>query len=313
MKKFVLWTLLLIVLAGSAALTSSFMPKALPVAALTDASLPAATPPPGMSLSALPTGSMESSAGFAYRGGDFLDRRDFSMTAVLVRHPKGDLLFDTGFGRDAAAHRDTMPLLMRSMSKTQFGTPVGQQLTAAGYDPKQLAGVVLTHAHWDHVSGLQDLPGVPVWVDAPEHAFIDSGRPMAALAHQLGPLPLRDYAFGNGPYLGFAASYDVWGDGSVVLVPAPGHTPGSIVAFITLPSGTRYALLGDLVWQVEGIHVPTERPWLLRQMLDEDTAQVRTAIGQIAAVHQRFPDLQLLPAHDARAFAALPVFPNTAQ
>jgi N-acyl homoserine lactone hydrolase len=45
----------------------------------------------------------------------------------------------------------------------------------------------------------------------------------------------------------------VWGDGSIVLVPAPGHTPGSIVAFIALPTGKRYALIGDLTWQLEGV------------------------------------------------------------
>ncbi|MDB5968444.1 MAG: Glyoxylase, beta-lactamase superfamily [Hydrocarboniphaga sp.] len=312
MKKLMLVFVMLILL-GSALLTWTFTPLKLPVAELADTRLPIATPPADMSLSALPTGSMESSAGFAFRGGDFLEKREFSTTAVLIHHPRGDLLFDAGLGRDVDAHMRTMPLLMRKFSKLTRGTPAAQQLKAQHYDLKQLAGVVLTHAHWDHISGVADLSGVPVWINADEHRFIDSDAPMAALARSFGALPYQEYAFDGGPYLGFAHSFDVWGDGSIVLVPAPGHTPGSIIAFIALPSGARYALLGDLVWQTEGIAIPTERPWLLRQMVDADSAAVRAGIEHVAAIHQCFPQFELLPAHDGRAFAKLPVYPATTQ
>ena len=47
---------------------------------------------------------MYSSAGFAYRGGNLLEERIFSMGGILVEHPKGKLLFDTGFGKNVAEH-----------------------------------------------------------------------------------------------------------------------------------------------------------------------------------------------------------------
>ena len=312
MKKKLSIALVVPILIGSALLTRTFMPMQLPLSPLADSALPPATPPAEMSLSALPTGSMESSAGFAFRGGDFLEKREFSMTAILVRHPRGDLLFDTGLGHEAESHQQSMPLLMRKFSRLTLGQTAAAQLKAQGYDPVQLAGVVLTHAHWDHISGIADLPGVPVWLDADEHRFIDSDAPMASLARSFGALPYREYTFEGGPYLGYARSHDVWGDGSVVLVPAPGHTPGSIIAFVALPSGARYALLGDLVWQTEGITIPTERPWALRQMVDADSDAVRAGISHVAAIHQHFPQITLLPAHDGRANGALPVFPAAA-
>ncbi|MEK6805996.1 MAG: MBL fold metallo-hydrolase [Pseudomonadota bacterium] len=312
MKRLLL-SLILLLAFGIGALAWTFTAGTLEPAPPYTGSLPAASPPPEMSLSSLPTGSMDSQAGLAYRGGRFSEPRRFSMDAILVRHPRGDLLFDAGFGKDIDSHFQQLPALMRTLSKYQKGTPAGEQLSANGYAIKNLAGVVLTHAHFDHVSGLDSLPGVPVWVNQAESDFIEGGSRNSALARSFGALNYKRYAFNGGPYLGFASSLDVWGDGSVLLVPAPGHTPGSIIAFIALPSGVRYVLLGDLVWQMEGIELPAERPWLPRRLIGEDDAQVRGQIAQIAALHQQFPQLRLVPAHDSRIAATLPVFPAKVQ
>jgi N-acyl homoserine lactone hydrolase len=307
--KRILFILILLLLAGTAALAWTFAPARLEVLAALSTELPTPDSPPGMSLSALPTGSMTTRAALAYRGGAFGDERMFSMTAILVRHPRGDLLFDTGFGRKLDAHLAMQPALLRATTDYLKGTPAAEQLAAHGYETRRLAGVVLTHAHWDHVSGLDDMPGVPVWVTATERDFIATGGSKTAVARGLGKREFKLYEFDNGPYLGFPRSHDVWGDGSVVLVPAGGHTPGSVIAFITLPSGARYALLGDLVWQNEGIDLPAERPWVSRTLVDVDAELVRQNVDRVAAIHKRFPQVVMIPAHDARANGALPVFP----
>ena len=312
MKQILSWFALLLVLGGGA-LAWTFTAGTLPSPPAYAGEWPAASSPPPMSLSRLPTGSMASQAAFAYRGGRFGESREFCMDAVLVRHPRGDLLFDAGFGKDVDRHFKLMPALLQATSTYRKGTPAAVQLAAQGYDPKTLAGVVLTHAHFDHVSGLDGLPGVPVWVNAPEQAFIESDNPNAVVARSLGALNYKPYEFSGGSYLGFEQHLDVWGDGSVVLVPAPGHTPGSTIAFITLPSGMRYALLGDLVWQMEGIELPAERPWLPRRLIGENDAKLQQNLLRIVALHKKFPQLKLLPAHDQRAFATVPVFPAKAQ
>jgi len=62
--------------------------------------LPSATPPEEMGVFALVAGVHHTVAACGYRGGSLFERRDFSMAGTLVKHPQGDLLIDTGFGRN---------------------------------------------------------------------------------------------------------------------------------------------------------------------------------------------------------------------
>src|SRR5262249_50072312 len=161
---------------------------------------------------------------------------------------------------------------------------------------------LLTHAHWDHASGVADFPTLPVLLTREERQFIDAGPDIMAIARNTPDANWQVYDFEGGPYLGFPRSHDVYGDGSIVSVPAPGHTPGSVIVFMALPDGRRFAFVGDLVWQLEALAEREERPWL-QQGGDDDTAVVRTNLMTMAAVSQRFPDMIVAPAHDPRGFA----------
>lgn len=130
--------------------------------------LPEAIPPPGMALYQLPTGTYVTRAAFAVRGGSLRDKRHFAATAILVHHPQGDLLIDAGFGSSVAAHIATLPRLVRA--PYEVTQTVSEQLDAAGYDRSRLLGVVVTHCHWDHVSGLDTLQ-VPIWMNAAEQDY----------------------------------------------------------------------------------------------------------------------------------------------
>lgn len=270
------------------------------------AALPAANPPAGMQLYQLPTGVNHRTAAFAYRGGSFFDKREFTMAAILIKHPKGDLLIDGGFGKNVKQHFATMPWYFRAVTDFAPGVPAIEQLQLAGYNPDSIKNILLTHAHWDHVSGIEDFSNTPVQVSDPELQFINSGNKLCQLAQSINPARYKPYQFEEKPYLGFDKSYDYYADGSIVIVPAPGHTPGSIIVFVTTPEGKRYAFIGDLAWQAEGVTLLEERPLLQSTLGDYDRTGVQDNLRRVYAIAEKYPQIVIVPAHDARPIAGIP-------
>jgi glyoxylase-like metal-dependent hydrolase (beta-lactamase superfamily II) len=290
----------------------SYAASPLPTAKPLSEPLPSASPPVGMAIYVLPTGIGHRTSAFAYRGGSPWEKWDSVLNAVLVRHPRGDVLIDTGLGRMISSQMKQMPAFFRLGLDLVQSRPAADQLDAGGYDRKHLRYILLTHSHWDHVSGVPDFPGVPVLVTPAEHRFIDDGGTPTAIARSVNSSSFQDYAFDGGPYLGFDQSHDLYGDGSIVIVPAPGHTPGSIIVFVTLPSGARYAFVGDLVWQREGLVEREERPWLESKVLGEDPVAVQQSLLRVSAIAARYPQITIVPAHDARGYAGIPEWSRSA-
>ena len=289
-----------------------YSPSPFPAGASLSDPLPPASPPAGMALYVLPTGVNHRTAAFARRGGSPWERWESVSNAVLVEHPRGDVLIDAGFGRLIRAQLRAMPLFFRLLTDLEQSQPAADQLMATGYDFKRLRFILLTHAHWDHVSGVPDFPSVPVLVTAAEHRFIyASGFPNAP-ARTIDPKRYQDYGFDGGRYLGFEQSHDLYGDGSIVIVPAPGHTPGSVVVFVTLPSGARYAFVGDLVWQLEGLAQREQRPWLEARVLGEDPSAVQDSMRRLNAIVTRYPQMKIVASHDPRGYVGIPEWPRSA-
>ena len=309
MKTF-LAVLLIALIAAGAWIGMGFRAEKLPVPETPEILLSQPTPVAGVRLAAIHAGRMESVAAMAYRGGRFGDKRVFGMGAILVEHPQGNLLFDTGFGREVEAQVATLPWLMRVTSRVVPEKTVAQQLAAADYPLSDIEHVVITHGHWDHVSALPELVGPTVMMTRAEQAFASSGDPIMQVLGGFEDLEITPVNFADEPYLGFDRSADLYGDGSIVLVPAPGHTPGALFAFITTEDGGRYALLGDVVWQREGLEIPAERPPIPQMLVDQDPAMVRSQIVHLHRLQRLIPDMVMVPAHDRRVWMELPQFPQ---
>jgi glyoxylase-like metal-dependent hydrolase (beta-lactamase superfamily II) len=312
--KRILFAAFVIALALAALLVCSFLPRKLDVSAYSrgaNAFNPRENAsPPDLTLSLIECGKMMSKQVFIYRGGRWSENYDSGMAAVLVRHPKGTFLFDTGFGANVDQHIKTIPSLMRGLTRYDKETSAASQLREHGIDPAGIRMAIISHSHWDHVSGLEDFPNAEAWLAKEEADYIESLPSRELIAQMRGQLKLHPFEIYGAAYENFDRSLDLFGDSSVVIVPLPGHTPGSIGMFVNLSSGKRFFFIGDLTWAIEGVRLPAERPWLARKLVDYDEEGVRRAIVKVHELLNRYPDLVVVPAHDRRVHDRIAGFPK---
>jgi glyoxylase-like metal-dependent hydrolase (beta-lactamase superfamily II) len=249
-----------------------------------------------------------------YSGGRLDETATTNFSAFLVEHGGQRLLLDTGLGaRIAQQYAADMPLWGRPFFRAPESVdPVRRQLDAAGVGA--VPRIVLTHAHWDHASGLEDFPGAEVWAAEAELASVRAARSGIGTAwpSQVGSTALRwrAFAFSGPAFEGFERSEDLFGDGRVVAVPMAGHTPGSLGVFVTVSSGRRFFFVGDVVWTTLALAEGRPKFWPARQLVDADVGATQHTIELIRAARQRDPALVVVPAHDALAQDRLGYFPR---
>lgn len=234
---------------------------------------------------------------------------DYTIASVLLRHPAGLVMVDPAFGRSVA---DDLwragPLFQLALGGARGKRPLVEVMEEAGLSPDDVDYAVVTHVHWDHVGALADLPRARVlaslgelkWAQ-PFTRFVENG----AMPHHLKRAKSRLYAFPfNGPPVdGFQQSFDVFGDGAIVAVPLPGHTPGSTGYLVRGPGGVTYFFIGDTTWTAKGVELPAHKTL----PMDLDQAALTTTLARVHAMAEaRAGELVVLPAHDAGALSKLP-------
>lgn len=181
------------------------------------------------------------------------DWRETTMpvNVVLIEHPLGLCLVDAG-QTEQAAHAGYFPLWYPFFHLARFELDRSQeaeaQLQAMGVAISEVRWVVLTHMHTDHVGGIGAFQGAEVVVSEAEWMPAQGirGR-LRGYLPQKWPCGLRvsPVRF-DGPAVGpFDASHDIAGDGRLVMVPLPGHTPGHAGLLSTLENGARVLCAGD--------------------------------------------------------------------
>lgn len=251
-------------------------------------------------------------------GGNFSKTIASNFSAFLIKHRDSYLLFDTGMGRQIEAqYRADMPRTWRPFFNYESPVrPAREQLEQAGFfsQTQSLSRVILSHSHWDHAGGVLDFPEARISVAAAEMALIrqPSSGPGGSWASQIGSEAIQWEAlqFKDRPYRGYAQSLDLFEDGHVVLVPMPGHTPGSMGLFLTVDSGQVYFFIGDVAWTVEAVKAGAPKFWAARALVDRHAEQTLQSVAQLRALLQREPGLILVPAHDSAVQDRLGYFPQ---
>jgi glyoxylase-like metal-dependent hydrolase (beta-lactamase superfamily II) len=254
----------------------------------------------------LETGGRDAAGGLGASGVARADQWHVTTSALLVRHPRGDLLIDAGLGEREATGQGLTGwrrfVFDRTAGSNEPRGSLGELLDALHARP---LAVIASHAHADHLGGLLQLPGVPAWLAQEELDFVNRpDSPVApALVHALQGR-MEPIAFTSGAYALFERSHDVFGDGTVVVVPTPGHTPGSVSTFVSL-GDRRFVHVGDLVNLQESIERGATKSAVMRWLTDDDAAKTDAQVATLVALHQLDPTLWVLPAHDRVAWEAL--------
>lgn len=225
-------------------------------------------------------------------------------SAVLIRHPQGTFLYDSGFCRDIYTFLRGQSLFFRTfLGSFVFEQAVSSHLQQLEVKPDDLDFVLLSHLHWDHVSGIPDLPGVPLYINRVEYdaarSRVSRSSTPELIWQLMGDNPRELFDCTGPAYMGFRSSYDLFGDGSLVLVPLPGHTPGNTGLFINRASGSRLFLVGDAVWSMENYVRPATMHPILWSMFTSDDASARQTLIDLHRFYHRHPEIPVIGMHDA--------------
>ena len=186
------------------------------------------------------------------------------INVYVIEHESGLVLFDTGQDRASVTDpgyfpRGPLRFFFRRLARFDIG--VGDTLTAqlasAGFDIADVTTAVISHLHQDHIGGLRELSGARIVVSDAEWKTLSSPLAVAdgLLARHIRlpglrwqtvtPAPMSDA--GIAP---FTDAVDLMGDRSLMLVPTPGHTPGSLSLIVRSVDGPPVILVGDLTYDV---------------------------------------------------------------
>jgi N-acyl homoserine lactone hydrolase len=234
------------------------------------------------------------------------------INAYVIEHDDGLVLFDTGQHRDSVTDPDYFPrgplrLLYRRLGRVEIGP--GETLTgllaAQRYDIRDVRTAVISHLHHDHVGGLAELPQAEIVVAADEWQSMRGPMPATrgffprhidlpgVRWRQVTPEPTQDPALSP-----FGAAHDLFGDGSLVLLPTPGHTPGSMSLLVRRPGLVPLLMVGDMAFDLDCMAHERVPGVGKRSRLVDSTRKVN-------GLANRYPGLVVLPAHDPTAAGRL--------
>ena len=256
---------------------------------------------PNVSLSVINTGEFRQIEAFLNSSGSLFKKVSASLPCVIVKHPQGTILFDSGLGENVDRDfNEAMPFGTGFTFPYRLKETARAQMQKSGtMNPDSIKTIIISHLHCDHASGIEDFPNAVIWTTNTEYnyAIKTMGRGVSRSIFDNEKIKWRFIHLQNKPYENFDKSLDVFGDGSVVLVSMPGHTPGHMGMFVNMKSGKRFLFIGDATLYSDDAKIPA-RPWAEKLFVDADKNQTDETIVRINRLMQKYPNLVILSSHD---------------
>jgi N-acyl homoserine lactone hydrolase len=220
-----------------------------------------------------------------------LEEVDFVNRSYLIVHPRGTLMFDAGAVPDSHFKGDGSAVVEGVVTAT---APLLPQLAAAGYEPADIDYFALSHYHSDHTGNANAFASATWIVQKAERDYMFGDSPEGIIQ------PATYDALQNArTKILNDEDFDVFGDGSVVVMATPGHTPGHQVVAVKLANRGTVVLGGDLY------HYPEERTTGRVPTFEFDPEQSRVSRARVERFIEE-NDATLWIEHDIATHAALP-------
>jgi glyoxylase-like metal-dependent hydrolase (beta-lactamase superfamily II) len=242
--------------------------------------------------------TMSDPATFGFTKEEIGEKQPFAVPCYLVVHPKGTLMWDVGVIPDSQVNGTTQGI--STVTKT-----LKSQLAEVGYSAADINYLALSHLHSDHTANANDFAGSTWLVHqnerdamfAPARAGGRGGRggPMASATY----IKLKD----SKTTILTDKDYDVFGDGTVVIQYAPGHTPGHQILFLRLKQSGPILIAGDLY------HLPQEINMHRFPTFEFDKEQSAASRAKVEAFVQQ-TGARLWIEHDLATFSLLKKAPG---
>lgn len=172
-------------------------------------------------------------------GVDVGKKKVLTDSCYLIAHPKGTLMWDTGFNDELAASPGGKQI--SEGFHVKLNKPLATQMKEIGYAPEEVTYLGLSHMHFDHIGNVGMFPKATLLMQKEEYESA-----LGPDAAKYGNDPKNYPTLSSNPSEQLDGDRDVFGDGSVVIKRALGHTPGHQLLFVKLKKTGNIVISGDL-------------------------------------------------------------------
>lgn len=215
----------------------------------------------------------------------------FVSPCYLVVHPKGTLIWEVGQVPDQDIPDDGTEVVQQKFLRAKHRLTT--QLAALGYQPRDITFLAMSHYHADHTANANLFAGSTWIVQQAEYdaMFSDAEHAIRSPETYSRLKDAKRITLDN-------ADHDVFGDGTVVIKSAPGHTPGHQMLFL------RLAHFGPLLLEGDLYHLPEERTLDRVPTFDFDGALTRQTRKKVDEFLRQSGAVMWIQ-HDPATYAAL--------
>jgi glyoxylase-like metal-dependent hydrolase (beta-lactamase superfamily II) len=226
---------------------------------------------------------------------------------IIEHSERGPILIDAGFGTTMLGRRSAWwGRLLAKAGKMTFeeGMDCRSRIQQCGFEPAEVSTALLTHMHLDHTGAILELADTTFHVSRRELEFARGQRGISGLmkGYVAGDYRSADnlepYDWGPADDLEpFDTSFDLLGDGTVLSIPTPGHSPGHASILVRMADGKEALLTGDAAFTTQHVEADVGLGTMPRRFA-WDLHGAEHTLFQLRALVKRRTDVMVLTSHD---------------